>query len=403
MARRHAPLPAGGALRSPGAGGPDCAGPARRAGGRHRHVSRLSGRRPHRGGPASMREVIDDNARALTESALPREAVDALNHASASALSALGSRLEARRADGFVRQCHGDLHLRNIVLLDEAPVLFDAIDFNDDFACIDVWYDTAFLLMDLLARGRPAEANRVFNQYVLRTWDIGGLPLLPFFLGCRAAIRAKTSLAAAALAGDRARREDLHRRAGEYLDLAVRVLHRPAPRLIAVGGLSAPASPRLRRTRRRKWARRPERSSSAATSCARCCCTARRMSASAPRRTHRRSRQRSTDRRSCGRPTSWLRDGPSSSTPRSSTRAGVRAWSRWPPGPERTSRACGSTRLRTSWPIAWRTGTVTRRTRDASVVRRQLARDTGPLDWPRVDASGEVDAVTRRVRDHILD
>src|SRR4029453_6138438 len=63
--------------------------------------------------------------------------------------------LDERRAGGHVRQCHGDLHLRNIVLLDGRPTLFDAIEFNDEIACADTWYDTAFLLMDLWRRRLP--------------------------------------------------------------------------------------------------------------------------------------------------------------------------------------------------------------------------------------------------------
>jgi aminoglycoside phosphotransferase family enzyme len=113
---------------------------------------------PHRGGLAGMRDVLSDNARALAAApdVLPPARVSAVTDASTQALARHAPRLDARRAGGFVRQCHGDLHLRNIVLLDGVPTLFDAIEFNDDFACIDVWYDTAFLLMDLLARGLTA-------------------------------------------------------------------------------------------------------------------------------------------------------------------------------------------------------------------------------------------------------
>lgn len=198
---------------------------------------------PHRGGVRGMSEVITDNARALADatgrlSAATVSTVSTITEACAQALAAHGCRLEARRAGGFVRQCHGDLHLRNIVLLDDAPTLFDAIEFNEDFACIDVWYDTAFLLMDLLARSLPAEANALFNQYLLRTSDVGGLPLVPFFLGCRAAVRAKTSLASASLQTDDGRRRDLMTRARDYLELAAQVLAPGPCRVIAIGGLS---------------------------------------------------------------------------------------------------------------------------------------------------------------------
>ncbi len=114
--------------------------------------------------------------------------------------------LDARRDAGLVRECHGDLHLRNIVLIDGRPTLFDAIEFNDEIACIDVLYDLAFLLMDLWRRRLPEHANQVWNAYLAETVDLDGLPLLPLFLSCRAAVRAKTSAAAARLQADAARR-----------------------------------------------------------------------------------------------------------------------------------------------------------------------------------------------------
>ena len=67
---------------------------------------------------------------------------------------------------GFVRRCHGDLHLRNIVLIDGEPTLFDAVEFSDEIATGDVLYDLAFLLMDLEERGLRAAANRLFNRYL---------------------------------------------------------------------------------------------------------------------------------------------------------------------------------------------------------------------------------------------
>ncbi len=197
-------------------------------------------RAPHEGGADSMREVVDDNTRALTAAAdiVSPADVNALAVASAEALERHAARIDARRAGGFVRQCHGDLHLRNIVLLDGTPTLFDAIEFNDTFACIDVWYDLAFLLMVLLARGLRAEASVLFNQYLLQTGDVDGLPLLPLFLATRAAVRAKTSIASARLEEDADARRAFEDRAREYLKLAVRLGTPVAPRLVAVGGRS---------------------------------------------------------------------------------------------------------------------------------------------------------------------
>ena len=92
---------------------------------------------------------------------------------------------------GLVRQCHGDLHLRNIVLLDGRPTWFDGVEFNDEIACTDVLYGLAFLLLDL-RRQLPRHANAVLNGYLAETEDLAGISLLPLFLSCRAAVRAKT-------------------------------------------------------------------------------------------------------------------------------------------------------------------------------------------------------------------
>ncbi len=146
--------------------------------------------------------------------------------------------LDARRQSGFVRQCHGDLHLRNIVLLDGRPTLFDGVEFNDEIACTDVFYDLAFLLMDLWRRQLPRHANVVMNRYLSETGDADGLSLLPLFLSCRAAVRAKTSATAARLQSDAGQRESLQSLARQYLAMAGELLHPPRPSLIAIGGFS---------------------------------------------------------------------------------------------------------------------------------------------------------------------
>ncbi len=148
--------------------------------------------------------------------------------------------LAARARAGFVRRCHGDLHLRNIVLLEGMPTLFDAIEFNDDLATCDLLYDFAFLLMDLWERGLHGPANGVLNRYLWALDDDAhyeGLALLPLFLSLRAAIRAKVEAAglghlpADEQDGARARIRRQFQAAQEFLA--------PSPvRLVAVGGLS---------------------------------------------------------------------------------------------------------------------------------------------------------------------
>ena len=197
-------------------------------------------RRDH-GGRSGMAWVVDGNAgdfAARGAGVLAEDICAAVQSESHRFLDRWGGLLDARRDGGYVRQCHGDLHLRNIVLWAGKPTLFDAVEFNDEIACIDVLYDLAFLLMDLWKRWLPRYANAVWNGYLLETGDLEGIALMPFFLSCRAAVRAKTSLVGAPLQHDAQRRAGLEVAAREYLRLALDLLRPPTPCLIAIGGLS---------------------------------------------------------------------------------------------------------------------------------------------------------------------
>jgi uncharacterized protein len=175
--------------------------------------------------------------------------IDALARASRAAYTRIHPLLVERARRGLVRRIHGDLHLGNIVLLEGAPVLFDAIEFSPLIASGDVFYDLAFLLMDLTERDLKAAANRVLDRYLLATRrpeDLDALAALPFFLSMRAAIRAKVTAARLnqPTAGDKAA---IGRTARKYFDLA-RQLIAPAPSLlIAVGGLSGTGKSALAR------------------------------------------------------------------------------------------------------------------------------------------------------------
>jgi predicted kinase len=153
-------------------------------------------------------------------------------------LASLAVLLERRRAEGHVRLCHGDLHLRNICLVEGRPTLFDCVEFNDEIARIDVLYDLAFLLMDLHYRHLTRLENQVFNRYLDLRDEAAGLAALPLFLSLRAAIRAHTGAAAAARQPEPERAALQRREATAYLDAACAFLASPAPRLVAVGGLS---------------------------------------------------------------------------------------------------------------------------------------------------------------------
>ncbi len=200
------------------------------------------------GGADAMAAIIDNNAACFGQpggDALDRATVENLNAASRRALDHAGGMLDKRRRAGLVRHCHGDLHLRNIVLVDGRPTLFDAIEFNDLFADIDVLYDLAFLLMDLDHHGLGRLASIVLNRYLDVTGDEGGLRALPLFLSLRAAVRAHVN--AATGAGGPGLAAGPMAEAGRYLEAAHRYLAPPPPRLVAVGGLSGSGKSRLAR------------------------------------------------------------------------------------------------------------------------------------------------------------
>lgn len=157
-------------------------------------------------------------------------------------LAALRTRLDQRAADGFVRRCHGDLHLANIVLLDGKPVPFDALEFDEELATIDVLYDFAFLLMDFWHHDLKGAANAAFNLYMSvspHADRLGDVAVLPFFMSLRAAIRAMVALQRRHATGaeGQARSHALDE-ARSLFSLAQSILHPKKPELIAVGGLS---------------------------------------------------------------------------------------------------------------------------------------------------------------------
>ena len=190
----------------------------------------------------SLAGVLADNASVLAAhpDLFPAEDAVAFAESALAALAFLVPLLKVRARDGYVRHCHGDLHLRNIVAIDGKPVLFDAIEFDDRLATIDVLYDLAFLLMDIGRRGLRGHANRVLNAYLDRegsTANLLGLAALPLYLSTRAAIRAKVELLRARSVPP-AEAAGVLAEAGAYFDLARSFLAPPRPGLIVIGGLS---------------------------------------------------------------------------------------------------------------------------------------------------------------------
>lgn len=199
-------------------------------------VAALHEAAPRRAGDGAMDAVLAGNRTSGVAAGLPAGEVEAW-HARATAVHAgLRPWLAERAAAGFLRRCHGDLHLGNLCLMDGRPYAFDALEFNEELATIDVGYDLAFLLMDLEQRhGRPA-ANQVLNRHVARLGDAGLVRGLPLWLSLRAFIRAHVA----------ARRGGAE--AGGLLRAALAYLGPlPPARLVAVGGLQGTGKSRLAR------------------------------------------------------------------------------------------------------------------------------------------------------------
>jgi uncharacterized protein len=188
-------------------------------------------RRSDRSGVAGLVATIHENdvcLRASQDIAFAEAQIRELGDGCKERLARLAPLLDRRQTEGAVRRCHGDLHLRNICVLDGKPVLFDCIEFSDEFACIDVLYDLAFLLMDLEHQGHADDANLVLNRYLDLTGEDDGLAAVPLFLALRGGIRAHVTASAGGPAAD----------AQKYLADACAALRTPTARLIAIGGLS---------------------------------------------------------------------------------------------------------------------------------------------------------------------
>lgn len=189
-----------------------------------------------RHGSDRVAEVLAVNETALAETAVfPRDEVARFNAAFRAAAGEHRNRLDARGRVDRVRLAHGDLHLRNVLLDDERPVLFDYIEFNDAIATVDLLYDVAFLLMDLVHRGLPDLANVVMNRYLDLADDEADMPLIPFFMALRAAVRAHVAATAVEEGDDKV---EVRAEAHAYFELALDLLRPQLAVIVAFGDLS---------------------------------------------------------------------------------------------------------------------------------------------------------------------
>jgi len=207
----------------------------------HARIARADETRSH-GSPAevlapAMQNV--DQIQALIGSGADVPELERLRRWTRDEQARLKPTFEARKREGYVRECHGDLHLGNIALIGGEPTPFDGIEFNEALRWIDVMNEVAFLVMDLLDRRLARLAYRFLNDYLEHTGDYAGLAVLRFYLVYRALVRAKVACIRAHQQGvsaeDRGRAGREYR---EYLRLAHSLALDSKRALIVMHGLS---------------------------------------------------------------------------------------------------------------------------------------------------------------------
>ncbi|HNC50906.1 MAG TPA: AAA family ATPase [Accumulibacter sp.] len=178
-----------------------------------------------------VRENFDELPGLLGEGAA-RERLARLAEWTSAESARLQPHLAARKTAGRIRECHGDLHLANLVLIDDQITLFDCIEFSEDLRWIDVASEIAFTYVDLLDHGQPGLACWLTNEWLARTGDYDAVRVLRFYAVYRALVRAKVAAIRARQTGVDAAQ------AVHYLALAERLIAPPPARLIITHGVA---------------------------------------------------------------------------------------------------------------------------------------------------------------------
>lgn len=194
------------------------------------------------GSPASVMAPVSQNfeqIRPFLSEAADLAQLAALQAWAESSFERLRPLLARRKADGFIRECHGDIHLGNATVIDGRVVLFDCIEFNEPFRMTDVYADIGFLAMDLEDRGLKSLSRRLITQYLEVTGDYEGLELLNFYKAYRAMVRAKVALFSLSADADGVQRAATLRQYRNYASLAESYSAIPSRFLAITHGVSA--------------------------------------------------------------------------------------------------------------------------------------------------------------------
>ena len=214
----------------------------------HASVARADGASAYGTPERVLADALDNfhDIEALEESDQRRIALEDLREWTLAEHHSLAPFLAERHGDGFVRECHGDLHLGNVVLLEGEPVPFDCIEFEPRLRWIDVMSEVAFMAMDLERRALAALGARFVNAYLEETGDYPGLRVLRYYAVYRAMVRAKVASIRAHQADlEEARRKEAREDLASHLAFAHRLAHRARPALILMHGLSGSGKTRV--------------------------------------------------------------------------------------------------------------------------------------------------------------
>lgn len=212
-----------------------------------RYLARIHARLPvagedqDTGRPEGIRKVLIDNLDECREAAKLLATEDLMRDVHrnyAARIAAAAPWLEARWQGGRVRECHGDLHSRNIVHHGGRLVAFDCLEFDPVLRWIDVADDVAFLLMDLEARGFPLHAHAFMSGWLARSGDFEACRMFGLYQTHRALVRSKVTALEAAGRPQGAQRDAALRQYRQYLDYANRQLAPRGQTLLLMFGLS---------------------------------------------------------------------------------------------------------------------------------------------------------------------